>query len=395
MFRLRFTTMVEAPLTVAFDVARTLGRPWGAPLEEVVSVRPVRDVYARRAGSRPALADPLPAVHRDRRGHPGRRAGGLGDRRCPACWAASSTGCCAGGCCGRCRPTSTPTRRRPTARGARRGPGGGRGGRRRAAGCSSPSGPAAPTTAAGSSRAARSSRGRPTCRRWSARSREELGIGIVPQDFLGEVVLDGSVGGGPPGTSTLRRLAGPARRGGARGAGARRSCAGCGRTSSDELDWIAADRPLLPAVRAAPALTCDGRRPPEGTASVVAPSRARPEPAKGGEEGVLLYLKTSLTFSPACLRLPLTWSALPSAWRSRSRSLRLRLPCPCRPAPRSCSWPCRCRSSGPPPIGGALASALPARRPGTHTSRSGGICPVPEGLGGKGSRRGGRAGSES
>ena len=51
MFRLRFTTLVEAPLTVAFDVARTLGRPWGTPLEEVVSVRPVRDVYAVGPGS--------------------------------------------------------------------------------------------------------------------------------------------------------------------------------------------------------------------------------------------------------------------------------------------------------------------------------------------------------
>ena len=51
MFQLRFTTLVEAPLTVAFDVARTLGRPWGTPLEEVVSVRPVRDVYAAGPGS--------------------------------------------------------------------------------------------------------------------------------------------------------------------------------------------------------------------------------------------------------------------------------------------------------------------------------------------------------
>ena len=46
MSQLRFTTLVEAPLTVAFDVARTLGRPWPVPLEEVVSVRPERDVYA-------------------------------------------------------------------------------------------------------------------------------------------------------------------------------------------------------------------------------------------------------------------------------------------------------------------------------------------------------------
>ncbi len=52
MFQLRFTTLVEAPLTVAFDVARSLGRPWPLPLEEVLSVRPERDVYAVRPGSR-------------------------------------------------------------------------------------------------------------------------------------------------------------------------------------------------------------------------------------------------------------------------------------------------------------------------------------------------------
>src|SRR3712207_245104 len=46
VYQLRFTTVVEAPLTVAFDVARALGRPWGEPLEEVVSLRPYRDVQA-------------------------------------------------------------------------------------------------------------------------------------------------------------------------------------------------------------------------------------------------------------------------------------------------------------------------------------------------------------
>src|SRR5690348_9290872 len=50
VFQLRFTTLVEAPLTVAFDVARDLGRPWAVPLEEVLSVRPVRDVYSARLG---------------------------------------------------------------------------------------------------------------------------------------------------------------------------------------------------------------------------------------------------------------------------------------------------------------------------------------------------------
>src|ERR1700710_1229293 len=42
---LRFTTIVDAPLTVAFDVARALGRPWGVPLQELESVRPQRDRY--------------------------------------------------------------------------------------------------------------------------------------------------------------------------------------------------------------------------------------------------------------------------------------------------------------------------------------------------------------
>src|SRR3954451_14610789 len=50
VFQLRFTTLAEAPLTVAFDVARALGRPWEAPLSEVVSERPVRDVYAAGPG---------------------------------------------------------------------------------------------------------------------------------------------------------------------------------------------------------------------------------------------------------------------------------------------------------------------------------------------------------
>jgi 8-oxo-dGTP diphosphatase len=56
VFQLRFTTLVEAPLTVAFDVARSLGRPWRHPLEEVVSERPWRDVYRAAPGDgRPAL----------------------------------------------------------------------------------------------------------------------------------------------------------------------------------------------------------------------------------------------------------------------------------------------------------------------------------------------------
>jgi 8-oxo-dGTP diphosphatase len=78
---------------------------------------------------------------------------------------------------------------------------------------------------------------------------EELGTTIVPQAFLGEVVLDGVVGGGPPGVSTLRvwqaRLSG--------GSPVAREHAQLRWLDADELDdleWIAADRPLIPAVRA-------------------------------------------------------------------------------------------------------------------------------------------------
>jgi 8-oxo-dGTP diphosphatase len=78
--------------------------------------------------------------------------------------------------------------------------------------------------------------------------REELGVDVVPQAFLGEVLLDGSVGGGPPGTSTLRvwwaRIAS--------GTPVAHEHADLRWVRADELealDWIPADRPLLPAVR--------------------------------------------------------------------------------------------------------------------------------------------------
>ena len=55
MSQLRFTTLVEAPLTVAFDVARVLGRPWPRPLEEVT----LADVVA---GKLPASVTELAAI---------------------------------------------------------------------------------------------------------------------------------------------------------------------------------------------------------------------------------------------------------------------------------------------------------------------------------------------
>jgi 8-oxo-dGTP diphosphatase len=82
---------------------------------------------------------------------------------------------------------------------------------------------------------------------------EELAVSIEPQAFLGEVVLDGSVGGGRPGESTLRvwwaRLAGGAA-GRVPEAREHAQLRWVGVDELEELDWIAADRPLLPAVRA-------------------------------------------------------------------------------------------------------------------------------------------------
>jgi 8-oxo-dGTP diphosphatase len=78
---------------------------------------------------------------------------------------------------------------------------------------------------------------------------EELAVSVEPQAFLGEVVLDGVVGGGHPGTSTLRvwwvRLAG-----GVPEAREHAQLRWVGADELEELDLIAADRPLIPAVRA-------------------------------------------------------------------------------------------------------------------------------------------------
>ena len=246
MFRLRFTTLVEAPLTVAFDVARTLGRPWCAPLEEVVSVRPVRDVYASSPGQGRGW------VTHSRRFSP-TGAGTQIDEQVD--WETGLPGVLGGfvdqvvvsaGSCARCRRTSTPTRRRP------RGwpstwcrswvP------RSWTATASSwPSARADRSTPAGSSPAARSSRGVGPVRA-GPRVPEELGVAVEPQAFVGEVLLDGVVAGGAPGASTLRvwsaRIVG-----GGPVAHEHAQLRWVPRRELEDLDWIAADRPLLPAVR--------------------------------------------------------------------------------------------------------------------------------------------------
>ncbi|UOY03836.1 (deoxy)nucleoside triphosphate pyrophosphohydrolase [Blastococcus sp. PRF04-17] len=246
MFRLCFTTMVEAPLTVAFDVARALGRPWPVPLEEVESARPARDVYSAPVGrgrvihSRtfsatgegtrvdeqvewnsglPAVlavaADPLlrRRVARAMRAH-------LDAYAAAAARAALDVVQVVGAAIVDGERVLVAQRSGGPYDGCWEFPGG---------------------------------KVEPGESDLSALVREigeELGVVIEPGEFLGEVLLDGVVGGGEPGVSTLRVWS--ARLGGGDRPSARehaqlRWLAG---VELDDLDWIPADRPLLPAVQA-------------------------------------------------------------------------------------------------------------------------------------------------
>ena len=247
MSELRFTTLVEAPLTVAFDVARLLGRPWRDPLEEIESVRPERDVYAVPSGrgwrrlvhtrrftatgagtqvdERVDWDTGLPApvgalldrlvlrrrVRRAMRAHLDAYAAAAARRAQDVV-----------------QVVGAAIVRGDTVLVAQRS-GGAYDGQ-----WEFPGGKVEPgeTQLAGLVR----------------EIAEELGTTIEPQEFLGEVLLDGVVGGGVPGASTLRvwraRLIG--------GEPESREHAELRWTRADDLDrldWIAADRPLLPAVR--------------------------------------------------------------------------------------------------------------------------------------------------
>jgi 8-oxo-dGTP diphosphatase len=246
VFRLCFTTMVEAPLTVAFDVARALGRPWGVPLREVASVRPERDEYsadvgrgrvrhARRftatgAGTRveeqvewdSGLAGPLDAVVRP---VVRRRVGGAMRAHLDAYAAAAERAALdvvqvVGAAIVDGDRVLVAQRSGGPFDGCWEFPGG---------------------------------KVEPGEGNLSALVREigeELGVVVVPGDFLGEVLLDGVVGGGAPGASTLRvwsaRLDGPARP----VAHEHEELRWVGDSELEDLDWIPADRPLIPAVRA-------------------------------------------------------------------------------------------------------------------------------------------------
>ena len=248
MFRLCFTTLVEAPLTVAFDVARALGRPWGAPLQEVCSLRPVRDVYAARPGSgrrrithsRSFTATGSGTLVEEtvewETGLPG-PVGALVDRVVLR---------------GRVRRAMRAHLDAYAAAAARRaldviqvvGAAVVDGDRvlvaQRAGGLYDgcwefPGG----KVEAGESDLSALVR----------EIREELGVAIVPEAFLGEVLLDGVVGGGAPGASTLRvwwaRIPD-----GEPVAHEHAQLRWVAAAALEDLAWIPADRPLLPAVRA-------------------------------------------------------------------------------------------------------------------------------------------------
>ena len=246
MPQLRFTTVVEAPLTVAFDVARALGRPWGEPLQEVVSVRPFRDVYAAGPGRGRRWL-----THSRRFSPTG--AGTRVDEQLD--WAPALPGVLGAA-------VDRLVRRRRVVRAmqahldayaaaaARRaldvvqvvgvalvegdrvlvaqradGP---------FAGCwEFPGGKVEP--------------GEADLAALVRECREELGVDVAPQAFVGEVPLDGVVGGGAPGASTLRVWWGRVT-GGVLTPHEHTELRWVRAGELAALDWIPADRPLLPAV---------------------------------------------------------------------------------------------------------------------------------------------------
>ena len=248
MPRLRLTTLVEAPLTVAFDVGRALGRPWPAPLAEVVSVRPVRQVHAVGPGRGWRWL-----THSRRYTATG--AGTLVEEQVD--WATALPGVLG-------RAVDQLLRRRVrravqahldlyAAAAARRaldvvqvvGAAVVDGDRvlvaRRSGGpfdgCwEFPGGKVEP--------------GEGELAALVREIGEELGAVVVPQAFLGEVVLDGVVAGGPPAASTLRVWWARAEPGGELTAHEHSELRWVTAEELEALDWIPADRPLLPAVRA-------------------------------------------------------------------------------------------------------------------------------------------------
>jgi 8-oxo-dGTP diphosphatase len=244
--QLRFTTLVEAPLTVAFDVARALGRPWARPLSEVESQRPYRDVYAAAVGAghvrhtRSFSATGAGTVVVEQvdwsTGLPG-VLGGLVDRallrrRLLRSMEAHLDAYAAAAALRALAVTQVvgaavvDERRRVLV--AQRGSG--------------------PLAGLWEFPGGKVERGEDDLAALVRECREELGVVVAPQGFLGEVPLDGVVAGGVPGASTLRVWWGRVAAG-ELVAHEHRDLRWLPADELADLDWIPADRPLLPAVR--------------------------------------------------------------------------------------------------------------------------------------------------
>ena len=244
MPQLRFTTLVEAPLTVAFDVARALGRPWPHPLRELESVRPYRDVYSSATGSlthtrefSATAAGTLVVEEIDwDTGLPG-PLGALADRavlrrRVQRSMRAHLDAYAAAAALRALSVTQVvgaalvDERRRVLV--AQRGSG--------------------PLAGLWEFPGGKVEPGESDLAALVRECREELGVVVAPQGFLGEVPLDGVVSGGAPGASTLRVWWGRVTAG-ELVAHEHRELRWLSADDLEALPWIPADRPLLPAVR--------------------------------------------------------------------------------------------------------------------------------------------------
>jgi 8-oxo-dGTP diphosphatase len=244
--QLCFTTLVEAPLTVAFDVARALGRPWPTPLDEVGSARPLSDVYTgaspsgrrrvthtRRftATAEGTLVEERIDVSAGVRGPIGLLADLVLRRRITRAMRAHLDGYAAAATVRALDVVQVVGAAlidgdRVLVAQRSGGP---------YDGCwEFPGGKVEP--------------GESDLQALVRECAEELGVVVAPERFLGEVPLDGVVAGGPPGTSTMRvwsaRIAS-----GELIAHEHAALRWVGADELDGIDWIAADRPLLPAVR--------------------------------------------------------------------------------------------------------------------------------------------------